>query len=67
MQRLKEQLKLHQQANPGNIIHRAFTEAVDMVTKQNGLPSPGNHVNNAHNPSAIVANTQDSKRVPVGG
>lgn len=66
-QRLKEQLKLHQQANPGNIIHRAFTEAVDMVTKQNGLPSPGNHVNNSHNPSAIVANTQDSKRVPVGG
>ncbi|XP_068670601.1 cyclic AMP-dependent transcription factor ATF-7-like [Montipora foliosa] len=66
-QRLKEQLKLHQQANPSNIIHRAMTEAVDMVTQQNGMPSPGNHMNHSHNPTTIVVNTQDCKRGPGAG
>ena len=69
-QRLKEQLKLHQQqqaANSSNIIHRAMTEAVDMVTSQhNGIPSPGSHMNHSHHPTTIVANSnmsvQDSKR-----
>lgn len=65
-QRLKEQLKLHQQSNPSNIIHRAMTEAVDMVTQQNGMASPGNHMNHSDHPTTIVANTsvtaQESKR-----
>ena len=71
-QRLKEQLKLHQQqqvANASNIIHRAMTEAVDMVTSQhNGIPSPENHMNHSHHPTTIVTNTninmstQDQKR-----
>ena len=68
LQRLKEQLKLHQAAQSNNIIHRAMTEAVDMVTSQhNEIPSPGNHINHAQNPSTIVANSnitqhQDIKR-----
>ncbi|XP_078375802.1 uncharacterized protein LOC144659247 [Oculina patagonica] len=68
-QRLKEQLKLHQAAQSSNIIHRAMTEAVDMVTSQhNGIPSPGNHINHSHHPTTIVANSnispQDVKRGP---
>lgn len=67
LQRLKEQLKLHQAAQSNNIIHRAMTEAVDMVTSQhNEIPSPGNHINHSQNPSTIVANSnitqQDIKR-----
>lgn len=67
-QRLKEQLKLHQAAQSNNIIHRAMTEAVDMVTSQhNEIPSPGNHMNHSQNPTTIVANSNvtqhDIKRV----
>lgn len=43
-----------------------MTEAVDMVTQHNGIPSPGNHMNHSHHPTAIVTNTnmmaQDNKR-----
>jgi len=36
------------------------------VTQQNGISSPGSHVNHSHHPTTTVANTsisaQDSKR-----
>lgn len=63
-QRLKEQLKLHQAVHvqsSSNIIHRAMTEAVDMVTSQdNGMPSPDSHMNHSHHPTTIVANNSFS-------
>lgn len=64
-QRLKEQLKMNQAAQSNNIIHRAMTEAVDMVTSQhNGLPvSPANHIN--HQQTTVITHNspQDTKKM----
>lgn len=64
-QRLKEQLKMNQAAHSNNIIHRAMTEAVDMVTSQhNGLPvSPANHIN--HQQTTVITHNspQDTKKM----
>lgn len=64
-QRLKEQLKMNQAAQSNNIIHRAMTEAVDMVTSQhNGLPvSPANHIN--HQQTTVITHNSppDTKKM----
>lgn len=64
-QRLKEQLKMHQAAQSNNIIHRAMTEAVDMVTSQhNGLPvSPANHINHQQTTVVTSNSPQDTKKM----
>lgn len=56
---------MNQAAQSNNIIHRAMTEAVDMVTSQhNGLPvSPANHIN--HQQTTVITHNspQDTKKM----